>query len=199
MKDLPLVIVRPAIVYGPGDTTGISPRVITGAVYKNLNEKMKFLWTKDLKINTVHVTDLAAGIWLLAEKADKGTVWNLADKGDTDQGIVNEILETIFGIKSGFLGSTVSTLAKVNLKGVCETANDKHLKPWSDICKEAGIVNTPLTPYLDVELLSNNSLAVDGSKITTLGFEYRHPKINVELVREMIDYFTSQNLFPKLK
>jgi nucleoside-diphosphate-sugar epimerase len=198
MKDLPLVIARPAIVYGPGDTTGISPRIITGAVYKHLGEKMKFLWSKDLKINTVHVRDCVAALWTIAEKGEKGATYNIADKGDTDQGHVNKLLETIFGIKTGFQGAAVNSVARMKLKMVCEISNDKHLKPWSDLCKEAGIVNTPLTPYLDVELLANNPLCVDGSAVEKLGFKYSHPEITVALIQETIDYFVSQNLFPKL-
>lgn len=197
---LPLVILRPAIVYGPGDVSGIAPRVITGAVYKHLGEKMKFLWTKDLKLNTVHVRDVCKAIWFACQHAAPGSIYNLADEGDTDQGEVNTILESIYGIRTGFLGGAVSQLAKLNLKAACEQVNDKHLKPWSDICKEAGIVNTPLTPYLDAELLSNNALSIDGSKIKSLnGFTYDHPKINVDLVRESMQYFIDQGLFPTPK
>lgn len=197
---VPLVIVRPVVVYGPGDVSGISPRVITGAVYKHLGEKMKFLWTKDLKLNTVHVRDVVKALWHVAEHGAAGSVYNLADKNDTDQGAINTILEEIYGIKTGFMGATISQMAKLKLKDVCEGVNDKHLKPWSDICKEAGIANTPLTPYLDVELLSNHALSVDGSKIEGLsGFKYDHPKVTVELIRESMDYFISQGLFPQPK
>ena len=30
-----------------------------------------------------------------------------------------------------------------------EESNEKHLSPWSDACNESGVVNTPLTPYID--------------------------------------------------
>ncbi|RKO95805.1 NAD(P)-binding protein, partial [Caulochytrium protostelioides] len=60
---LNLVIVRPSIVYGPGDVLGITPRLIVAAVYKQLQEDMKMLWTKDIRINTVHVTDVARALW----------------------------------------------------------------------------------------------------------------------------------------
>lgn len=197
---LPLVILRPAVVYGPGDVAGIAPRVITAAVYKHLGDKMKFLWTKDLKLNTVHVRDVAKAIWASCQHAAAGSVFNLADEGETDQGEINTILEAIYGIRTGFLGGAVSQLAKINLKAACEQVNDKHLKPWSDICKEAGIANTPLTPYLDSELLSNNALSIDGSKIKSVGgFTYDHPKINVDLVRESMQYYIDQGLFPTPK
>ncbi len=52
-----------------------------------------------------------------------------------DQGSFNEILSQLFGIETGFAGSILSNRAKVNFKSVTEEVNDKHLKPWSDLCK----------------------------------------------------------------
>ncbi|KYQ90749.1 NAD-dependent epimerase/dehydratase family protein [Tieghemostelium lacteum] len=198
IEGLNLIIVRPSVVYGPGDILGISPRIITGAVYKFLDEKMKFLWTGDLKYNTVHVHDVCKALWHLTKVGKKGDVYNLSDKGNTDAEAISKILEKIFTIKTGFAGSIMSNLAKINLKEICEEVNDKHLKPWSDLCKEKGILNTPLTPYIDQELLYNNHLSVDGSAIEATGFKYDVPEINEALIREQIDYFISQNLFPKI-
>jgi nucleoside-diphosphate-sugar epimerase len=77
------VIFRPATVYGPGDVSGITPRLIIGAVYQELKEEMKLLWSGDLRINTVHVGDVVRAIWTVVEKNVKGEIFNLADKGDT--------------------------------------------------------------------------------------------------------------------
>lgn len=196
---LNIIIVRPAYVYGPGDINSLSPRIICGAVYQHLGEKMKFLWSDDLKINTVHVRDVTKALWIISQKGALGAVYNLADKADLDQGKFNKVLEKIFKIETGFLGSVMSNLAKVNFKGVTEEVNDKHLKPWSELCKGASIVNTPLTPYLDQEVLYNNSLSVDGSAVEELGFKYDHPDVTEPLIREQIDYFVAQKLFPPLK
>lgn len=100
-----------------------APRLIIGAVYQELKEEMKFLWTKDLRINTVHVIDVARALALLAEFALDpnrkavvlGQVFNLADKGDTDQEKVNVILRKIYGIQTGYQGTIISNLAKVYL------------------------------------------------------------------------------------
>jgi len=198
IKGLNLVVVRPAIVYGPGDIGGITPRIITAAVYKQLGETMEFLWDKDLKINTVHVFDVVGALWHLTKAGNVGDVYNLADQNDSDQGTVNKLLEPIYGIKTDFMGNMKSKLAtSVAMKTVAETANEKHLKPWSDLCKAKGIVNTPLTPYLDEELLYNNSLSVDGSKITSTGFAYKKPKMSEADLREVINYFSELNFFPK--
>jgi len=198
IKNLNLVIVRPATAYGPGDISGITPRIITAAVYKQLNETMEFLWDKDLKINTVHVYDVVAALWHLTTNGSVGEVYNLADSNDTDQGSVNALLEPIFGIKTSFMGNLKSKLAtSVAMKTVAETANEKHLKPWSDLCKAKGITNTPLTPYLDEELLYNNPLSIDGEKITKVGFHYKHPKMTDAHLRETVAYFADLNFFPQ--
>jgi len=196
MKDLPLNIVRPAIVYGPGDNQGIAPRLICGAVYKHLNEKMKFLWTANLKMNTVHVRDVCKALWHIATKCPAGEIYNLCDKNDTDQGAVNKHLEKLFGIKTDFFGKVQSNLARIKMKEVTEEVNDKHLKPWSELCRKDSINNTPLTPYLDQELLYNNHLSVDGSKIESTGFKYDVPNMTDDLLRESVNYYIEQKLFP---
>lgn len=191
-------IVRPSIVYGPGDQSGITPRLIMGAVYQKLNETMELLWDKGLRLNTVHVRDVVKALFLIATKgADKET-FNLADSSDTDQGTINKFIATLFGIKTDFMGSLKSSLAtSLAMKTVADVANDKHLKPWSDLLKEQGIVDSPLTPYLDEEVLYNNSTALDGQKIVkNLGFVYDYPQINIDLLYEVVDDFQKKKYFP---
>ncbi len=167
------------------------PRLIVGAVYKKLDEKQKNLWTKDLGVNTVHVDDVCAAMWA-ARSFENGSVFNVS-VGDTDQGAINELLEQLFNIKTGFYGAAMSTLAKgYSLKSIAEEANDKHLKPWSDLCKEQGIASTPLSPYIDQELLYNNSLSIDGSAIEKKGVKYTHPKLTKEDCLEAINYWSKQ-------
>jgi len=198
IKGLNLIVVRPAIVYGPGDLLGLTPRLITGAVYKHLGETMEFLWDKDLKMNTVHVRDVCAALWHLCNNGKAGEIYNLADTNDTDQGKINSLLEKIFGIKTSFMGFLKSKAATaVAMKMVAETANEKHLKPWSDLCRAKDITNTPLNPYLDEELLYNNATSVDGTKITKTGFTYKYPNVTEESLRETIKTFEELNYFPK--
>ena len=65
--------------------------------------------------------------------------------------------------------------------------------------QKAGITTTPLTPYLDKELLYNNSLCVNGNKIESTGFKYDHPRITKALVLEVIKQFQENKLFPPVK
>ena len=158
------------------------------------------MWTKDLKINTVHVQDVARAIWAVSADSKHGglrkspitntEIYNLCDDNDTgtflcfyimlpnknpnlifwyvDQGSINTHLQSIFGIETGFQGTIISQFAKLNLDSVTEDVNDEHLEPWSALCKEGGVSNTPLTPYLDKELLKDNALSVDGEKVSFL-------------------------------
>lgn len=195
---LDYVILRPSIVYGPGDTYGIAPRIIVGAVYKHTKEKMKNLWNGDLSMNTVHVLDVCKAMVHAATKLKKGDIYNLSDKNKTNQAKINKNLEAIFGIKTGFVGNFFSTGAKaIGLKGIAEAANEKHLKPWSEVCKKHGISSTPLSPYIDPELIKNTHLSIDGSAIEGTGFKYDHPQLKKEHFEEMMAYYVDQKLFPK--
>lgn len=71
------------------------------------------------------------------------------------------------------------------MSGATEESNEKHLSPWAESCSRDGISNTPLSPYLDQELLYNKHLHIDGSKIETLGFSYQEPRPTLELLREV--------------
>eukprot|EP00455_Lapot_gusevi_P022161 TRINITY_DN2308_c0_g1_i1.p1 TRINITY_DN2308_c0_g1~~TRINITY_DN2308_c0_g1_i1.p1 ORF type:complete len:373 (-),score=167.29 TRINITY_DN2308_c0_g1_i1:74-1192(-) len=195
---LPLVILRPASVYGPGDQTSLTPRLTCAAAYKQLNETMEFLWSDDLKLNVVHVLDVCRAMWLAATTIPAGSMYNLVDQADLDQGTLNNYLSSIFGIRASSLGNFKSTFAKMALATVADTANEKHLAPWQQICAAHG-VESSLSPYIDKELLSDNHLCANGTKITTdFQFQYTYPRINVDLVREQVNFFIQQRQFPPI-
>ena len=62
-----------------------APKLIIGSIYNNLREKMKLLWNRDLKMNTVHVLDVARAIWHLYFHGKTREIYNLADKSDTSK------------------------------------------------------------------------------------------------------------------
>ncbi|TMW66198.1 hypothetical protein Poli38472_003963 [Pythium oligandrum] len=196
LRELDTVIVRPATVYGSADFMGLMPRVVCAAAYVKLEEKMKLLWDAEMRVNTVHVNDVSRALWHLSVNGKRGEVYNLADKNDTNQGKINEILEGLFNIKTGFIGKLVSNLARVRLADVVDEANDKHMEPWSELCQEHTINNTPLSPYIDKELLQHNHLYVDGSKIEGTGFTYQYPMLQASELRKVVEEFITQGVFP---
>lgn len=63
---------------------------------------MKLLWSKDLKLNTVHVDDVVRASWHVAvwyaenhKEGDKVPVFNLADKQDTGKSSFLRIAMTL--------------------------------------------------------------------------------------------------------
>jgi len=65
------------------------------------------------------------------------------------------------------------------------------------LAKKYNIVDTPLTPYLDEELIKENSISVDGSAIEKLGFTYDYPAPNAELLKEVMADYVAKGYFPK--
>eukprot|EP00484_Ammonia_sp_Unknown_P026498 CAMPEP_0197030414 /NCGR_PEP_ID=MMETSP1384-20130603/9645_1 /TAXON_ID=29189 /ORGANISM="Ammonia sp." /LENGTH=387 /DNA_ID=CAMNT_0042459753 /DNA_START=1066 /DNA_END=2229 /DNA_ORIENTATION=- len=197
---LPYVILRPSIVYGPGDKTGLTPRLVCAACYKYKREKMNFLWTKNLAINTVHVRDLCAAIWLCCTKGKSGSLYNVSDDGNTTQGSLNPLIEKLFNIKCGFQNAGVNMVAKNSMDKVAAYSNDQHVPMWSDLTKEFNLGSSPLTPYIDQEILTKNYLCINGAKIKKeLGFEYKYKQLDTPALQEVIDEFVKQDYLPDLK
>jgi nucleoside-diphosphate-sugar epimerase len=201
-EGLPVVILRPAMVYGPGDVYSMAPRYATAACYKHDGKKMEMLWDGNLRLNTVHVRDVCTAIWVAATTAAAGSVYNLADSGNTTQGSVNAILGNLFEIKTGYLGFMINQAAKLALSSVANQANGKHTPLWSAACKASNppVGNSSIvSPYLDLEQLMNSHMCLNGSKITTeLEFTYAHPQMTAELVREAIQFHIEQGVFPNV-
>lgn len=196
---LSYVILRPATCYGIGDLTGLSPRITCAAVYQKSGKKMDNLWSKSLKTHLCHVRDVCAAIWTACSELESGTTYNVAEPSDITMGDLSQCLGAIFGIKTGFLGTAISTIAKANLSATADICNDRHVPGWTRMCQDAGINNTPLTPYIDKELLYCNHLSINGSKITEdSSFTYKET-FSQDLLKEQIENFIEQKIFPPLK
>jgi hypothetical protein len=86
----------------------------------------------------------------------------------------------VFGIETGFHGTLISTFARLNLDHVVDEVNDDTLDPWAELQNAAGISqSTPLSPFMEKELLKDTDLSMDGSAFEQeTGFTYAssHPK-----------------------
>lgn len=60
----------------------------------------------------------------------------------------------------------------MKLDSVVDDANETHLAPWLGMLKDAGIRNTPLSPFLHKQVVAHNHLHVDGGAIEAAGFKY---------------------------
>ena len=103
------------------------------------------------------------------------SVFNIVDNGNTNQGTIAAIIADIFGIETGFQGTLINTFARLNLEHVVDDVNDETLDPWAELQAKAGIVgagSSPLTPFMEKELLKDADLSLDGSLFEkTVGFK----------------------------
>lgn len=214
IEGLNLIIVRLAHVYGDYASQFVSTALTLARVYQHLQEEMKWLWTKELRVNTVHITDVTRALWDIAEwfavkkqpnwdvkTMGKIPVFNIVDQGKTSQGTMADIIGQLFGIQTGFQGQLISTFARLNMDSVVDDVNDEVLGPWADLLEEAGITRPgPLTPFMEKELLKDTDLSMDGSRLEkVVGFTYEKPKITKELIQSMIDSYTRIGWWPAAK
>ncbi|VVC26195.1 Hypothetical protein CINCED_3A014887 [Cinara cedri] len=191
LKNIPnlnYTIVRPAIVYGIGDKTGLTRKLIIGSLYRNLEEPLLILWKGSTPCNTIHVEDVCRAIWHLSNLPEAtGGTYNLVDSGQTTQDMVAKIVSLLFGIKHEFLGTVFSSLCKNDLnKIVCE-ANDKHSIPWAEACSTSDVQNTPLSPFIEKDHIIGSSIQMNGSKlINGSNFVLNYPTITADLLKQVI-------------
>ncbi|XP_053669629.1 uncharacterized protein LOC128720009 [Anopheles nili] len=198
VKDLPYTILRIPICYGVGDRKGLTPRIIIAGIYKHLGETMKLLWTGSMKMNVVHVDDVCGSIWevLQTDRALHDTI-NICDDSNATQGMISGLLADMFGIQIDYWGVTMSNMTKLDMAGAIEEINDRHLGPWAELCQRDGVQNTPLTPYMDQELLLHKHLHLSNDKLKSYGYKLRHPQITRELLEEIVHDFVAMNHFPR--
>lgn len=195
---LKYMILRLPICYGTGDRKGLTPRLLISGIYKYLNETMKLLWTGSMKMNVVHVEDVCSALWELMQNAQTvGETINVCDDSGATQETISDLLADIFGIKTDYWGVVMSNMTKVDMVGAIEEINDKHLGPWAELCQKDGVLNTPLTPYMDQELLLHKHLNLDNSKLKGFGYQLRRPRITREYLEEIINDFIATNYFPR--
>ena len=201
---------RLAHVYGPYASQWVATALCIARVYKALEDEMKWLWTKDLRTNTVHIHDVTRALWAVASWYDAGRAgwdvssmgkvptFNVVDKGATTQGAMADIIGQIFGIETGFQGQLISTFARLNMDNVVDDVNDEVLGPWADLLAEAGITRPgPLSPFMEKELLKDTDLSMDGTQLEkVVGFQYEKPKITKELVEEVIESYKKMKWWP---
>lgn len=147
---------------------------------------MKLLWNHSMKLNTVHVDDVVAATFELATNplANK-ECYNIVDDSQSTQGTISNILGDIFNIKVDYWGVVLSNLTKLNMSAVVEEINDKHLGPWAELCQTDQTENTPLTPYMDEELLYFKHLNLSNEKLKNIGYTLRVPNVTSEKIEEV--------------
>ena len=201
-------VLRLPHVYGEYDIGFLARGLCLARVYQSKGEEMKWLYGKDLRVNTVHVEDVAVAAWKAARwcagvKPDdpelkNGRVFNIVDKGDTSQLLLSNLIASQFHIVTGFTSPIISTFAKLNLSTVVDDVNEDILQPWADLLSAAKITRPgPISPWMEKELLKDSDLCLNGSRAErVLGWRPEKPKLDEEGVRGVVDSYKRMNWWP---
>ncbi|KZF25964.1 NAD(P)-binding protein [Xylona heveae TC161] len=210
IEGLNLVILRLAYVYGDYSAKFVGTALSMARVYQHLGKELKFLWSKDTRVNTVHINDVARALWRAADwyahgkdgwdeaSLGKTPLFNIVDHGNTSQGIMSELIAQIFNIPTGFQNSVISSFARLNLDYVVDDVNDETLGPWADLLAAANITRPgPLNPFMEKELLKDAHLSLDGSRFEKVtGFTYEKPRLTKEELEKVIESYKRMNWWP---
>ncbi|KAF1912516.1 hypothetical protein BDU57DRAFT_368574 [Ampelomyces quisqualis] len=204
IEGLNLVIMRMAHVYGPYTSKFLSTALCMARVYAHKKKEMRWLWKEDLRTNTVHIDDVVRALWHVAEwsakqpSPRKPAIYNIVDHGNTSQGQTAKLMHEVFNIETGFHGTLISAFARLNMDHVVDEVNDETLDPWAELQQAAGICqSTPLSPFMEKELLRDADLSLDGSAFETeTGFTYKHEKLTKEGVEEVVESYKRMNWWP---
>ena len=206
-EGLRYAVLRLAHVYGPYDVGFLARGLCLARVYQSQSREMKWLWGKDLRVNTVHVWDVCHAAWLAAEwcaahpySTAPQRAFNIVDEGDTSQGTLATIFGSIFSIPTGFQGTLISSFARFNLDSVVDDVNEEILQPWADLLKESGIKDGgPLSPFMEKELLKDCDLCLNASRAAeVLGWRCMEgrEKLTEAGVKEVLDSYTRMEWWP---
>ncbi|GAB7363534.1 hypothetical protein MBLNU230_g3802t1 [Neophaeotheca triangularis] len=230
IPNLRLCVLRLAYVYGPYATRWIGTQLALARLYqersKEKPEKMKYLWSGEMRTNTVHIADAVRACWTAAEwrsshntlpetelssstsssssnpssHANKSCVFNIVDHSQTSQSTMATLIHNIFGIETGFQNAFVNTFARLNLEYVVDDVNDDTLDDWAELQERAGVRDqggASLSPFMEKEVLRDADLSLDGGRFERVaGFRYEKERITEEEVQRVIESYKRMGWWP---
>lgn len=194
---MPVTILRPAIVYGPGGSFLSSALVIAPFLAPRI-ARMLPTFTGGPLINAVHVDDVAGALLFLAERSGAfGEAFNVADD---DWLALGEFLEKIWET-IGVRGWVKLPMMKGPVKWASifldiatpdfalDMVNYVLERRWERVQRERH-VDSALSPRLDRGFLSYGAAdhVYDTTKLTQLGYRLRYPNFDRGYAQTVANY-----------
>lgn len=208
---LPLVIVRPAVIWGPDERRFWIAVLIACDLFSRAGETYNAPTGASVSYSTVHVRDVARALihlstWYIHRRKEYGeeitsspVIYNLADNGNTTPMDFFRVASRVFpGLKANFIDDCkATTITPAKLEEECDQVNEMLLEGWLDLLKSKG-VQSPLTPFLEMEYCSLRPYTVDGRAIVRdTGFEYQYDDgFTPQGMREVVKQDIDEGLWP---
>ncbi|KAI9595129.1 hypothetical protein BDF19DRAFT_442280 [Syncephalis fuscata] len=209
------VIVRPALVYGPGDFFRFVPFLALNTVIQYKQWQLSQPHTSNPRRNSVHVVDVVSAMYHLAkwycDTQQTGIeVFNVSDQNDTRFSemfaIYSKYQNKHGATKSGSVEAAPAAAeadgdnAEVDIMTVRDELNELSGPIWMELLEEHNISATPVSPTLSQEYFLASPISVDGQKIVReTGFVYKYPRIEFSALEEIVNGLIEQKLWPNTK
>ncbi len=204
-SQLPVSIVRPTLVYGPGSKYGQAMYVALGSACRIWGLENLILPSEGRVSHSVHVDDVCSAVQVLVESGDKvnGQAYNIADLDPVSSDDFIEILCQQLGIniryKSPMLSKITIPLTRRGqgvIKYLLDRVNFNLTETWNLAVEKQGI-SSALAPVFDIGWLdylwADHSYST--SKLAALGWEPKYPSIREGIV-ETIQWYRKERWIP---
>ncbi|RKP25683.1 hypothetical protein SYNPS1DRAFT_22401 [Syncephalis pseudoplumigaleata] len=209
--ELNAVIVRTALVYGPGDFFRFAPFLALNTVIQYKQWKMECPRTANPRRNSVHVFDVAAAMCHLAkwycDSHQTGThVFNVSDQNDTRFSEMFTIYSKYQRKNNGAEEEADAAAepevidSEAELLAVRDELNEMSGPVWLELLEQSGISVTPVSPTLCQEYFTASPASVNGQKIVReTGFAYKYPHVEFSVLEDMVNDLIQEKLWPSVQ
>ncbi|TFK25041.1 hypothetical protein FA15DRAFT_668917 [Coprinopsis marcescibilis] len=126
-------------------------------------------------------------------------LFNIVDDSNNTLLSVGQVVTSFFGTTFEFFNLVESTVIKV-LDEV-EDINEQHVGGWTRMLAESKppITHTPLNAYMDKSALSKHTVGLNNAKIKkVLDYKLKRPEFNHDSIKEIVDKWKAEGIWPKL-
>ncbi len=194
---LPLAVLRPTLLYGPGSRYGLAPFVAVLALRRRAGKTLPIARGGPL-IHLVHVDDVARAALLVATDDRASGAFNVADEEPLAAGDLLRVLADRVGVEIRDRALPWCTVRaarplKSMLARVFSKQNEKIAALWSRLDLEPAIVARVDVDWMDFLARDNT---YDTGRLGALGFTCAHPDPRTGLA-ETIDWYRAQRWIPE--
>jgi len=126
-------------------------------------------------------------------------LFSLVDDSQSTLLSTGQIISAYFGTTLEFFSLVESTMFKI--MDDIEDINEHHVSAWTEMLEKSKppIHNTPLTAYMDKYSLEKKIVSLDNSKIKQIiGYKLLKPEFNHETIKEVVDKWKEEGIWPNL-
>lgn len=202
---LPVVSLRPTVIYGPGSRYPIALLVSIMAMLRSLGVKQFMHFDIPLLMTHVHVVDVARALVWLLDHGQLGEPYHIADDTPSTWSDLMAFIQGEFGIGTGKVYKIPSFVARLGgyaagliPQKYLDQINESMNKNWGKLKKRQPDLPDTLKPQWDRDFFTyvQNDHLFNTSKLRGTGFTLKYPN-TWEGLRETVKWYEEHGWIPR--